>query len=134
MCARRSRRTCASQGFFVVGDEPSAEVRRAHARVLRAQWGSGYPAARTDLDLPVARDVARVVEQAFGAPPVRLPTLGGSVPMRTLAETTRLPVIGLGLVNPDNNQHAANENLRLRNLWDAIEVQAALLARLGAER
>ena len=53
--------------------------------------------------------------------------------MRTLAEATRLPVIGLGLVNADNNQHAANENLRLRNLWDAIEVQAALLARLGLE-
>jgi len=122
------------QGFFVVEGEPTAEVRRAHPRVVRAEWGPGYPAARTDLDLPVAREVASVVEQALGAPPVRMPTLGGSVPMRTLAETTRLPVIGLGLVNHDNNQHAANENLRLRNLWDAIEVQAALLARLGAER
>jgi acetylornithine deacetylase/succinyl-diaminopimelate desuccinylase-like protein len=31
----------------------------------------------------------------------------------------------------DNNQHAANENLRLQNLWDGIETCAALLARLG---
>ncbi len=121
------------QGFFVVEGEPAAEVRRAHPRVVRVEWEPGYPAARTDLDLPVAREVRRVVEEALGAPPVSLPTLGGSVPMRTLAEATRLPVIGLGLVNADNNQHAANENLRLRNLWDAIEVQAALLARLGLE-
>jgi acetylornithine deacetylase/succinyl-diaminopimelate desuccinylase-like protein len=122
------------QGFFVVEDEPSAELRRAHARVVRAQWSAGYPAARTDLELPVARDVRQVVEQALGGPAVTLPTLGGSVPMRTFEDALRLPVIGLGLVNHDNNQHAANENLRLRNLWDAIEVDAALLARLGAPR
>jgi acetylornithine deacetylase/succinyl-diaminopimelate desuccinylase-like protein len=36
-------------------------------------------------------------------------------------------------VNHDNNQHAANENLRLQNLWDGIEIFAALLARLGPE-
>jgi acetylornithine deacetylase/succinyl-diaminopimelate desuccinylase-like protein len=29
------------------------------------------------------------------------------------------------------DQHAANENLRLQNLWDGIETCAALLARLG---
>jgi len=40
-------------------------------------------------------------------------------------------VIGVPIANHDNNQHAANENLRLKNLWDAIEVYAALLARLG---
>ena len=30
-------------------------------------------------------------------------------------------------VNYDNNQHSANENVRLQNLWNAIELQAALL-------
>lgn len=41
-----------------------------------------------------------------------------------------LPVIGLPIVNHDNNQHAANENLRLRNLWDGIDTYAAMLAEL----
>ena len=40
-------------------------------------------------------------------------------------------MIGVPIVNHDNNQHAANENLRLQNLWDGIEIYAALLARLG---
>ena len=31
------------------------------------------------------------------------------------------------LVNPDNNQHSANENLRIGHLWNAIETDAALL-------
>jgi acetylornithine deacetylase/succinyl-diaminopimelate desuccinylase-like protein len=34
-------------------------------------------------------------------------------------------------VNHDNNQHAANENLRLQNLWDGIEVYAMIMSRLG---
>jgi hypothetical protein len=29
--------------------------------------------------------------------------------------------------NHDNNQHSFNENIRLQNLWDGIELMAALL-------
>ncbi|HEY0018374.1 MAG TPA: hypothetical protein VGC13_18860 [Longimicrobium sp.] len=31
------------------------------------------------------------------------------------------------VVNHDNNQHAEDENLRLQNLWDAIETMAAVM-------
>ena len=41
------------------------------------------------------------------------------------------PVIGLPIVNYDDNQHAANENLRLGNLWDGIETYAFMLADLN---
>ena len=118
------------QGFFVTADEPTPELLRAHPRVIRAQWGAGYPAARTDMDLPVARDVRRVVDEAVGGSLVVVPTLGGSIPMHLFQEALQTPVIGLPIANHDNNQHAANENLRLKNLWDGIEVYAAILARL----
>jgi acetylornithine deacetylase/succinyl-diaminopimelate desuccinylase-like protein len=32
------------------------------------------------------------------------------------------------IVNHDNNQHAANENVRIKNLWDGIEIFAALMS------
>jgi acetylornithine deacetylase/succinyl-diaminopimelate desuccinylase-like protein len=38
---------------------------------------------------------------------------------------TRTIVISIG--NHDNNQHSYNENLRIQNLWDGIELMAALL-------
>ena len=41
------------------------------------------------------------------------------------------PVVIVPIVNHDNNQHAANENLRLRNLWDGIAVFSALFTGLG---
>ena len=39
----------------------------------------------------------------------------------------KVPTFGLSVVNFDNNQHGANENVRIRNVWDAIESMAALL-------
>ncbi|HEY8020759.1 MAG TPA: peptidase M20, partial [Thermoanaerobaculia bacterium] len=68
---------------------------------------------------------------AAGHPPVRLPTLGGSIPMYLFQQPGDTPVIGLPIANHDDNQHAADENLRLQNLWDAIELYAALFADLA---
>jgi acetylornithine deacetylase/succinyl-diaminopimelate desuccinylase-like protein len=83
------------------------------------------------MDLPVSRAVARVIEESSVGPIVQLPTLGGSVPMYLFLDRLATPVVGIPIVNHDNNQHAANENLRLQNLWDGIETCAALMSRLG---
>ena len=34
---------------------------------------------------------------------------------------------GLPIANHDNNQHGANENVRIQNIWDGIETMAAIL-------
>jgi acetylornithine deacetylase/succinyl-diaminopimelate desuccinylase-like protein len=119
------------QGFTIVRDSPDLETRRKTPHLLRVTWEAGYPPSRTSMDLPVSRAVARVIADSTGGPIVELPTLGGSIPMYLFAEKLKAPVVGIPIVNHDNNQHAANENLRLRNLWDGIETCAALLARLG---
>jgi hypothetical protein len=38
------------------------------------------------------------------------------------------PDIMVPIANHDDNQHAANENLRVQNLWDGIDTMAALFA------
>ena len=118
------------QGYYVTQNEPTAEERakyRRIARVVKDVWN--YPAVRTPMDLPVSRAVVKVVADATGGNVVQVPTLGGSVPMY-IFENLRLPVIGVPIVNYDNNQHAANENLRMGNLWRGMEIFAALLANL----
>ena len=119
------------QGYTIVADTPDLETRLKTPRIVKLRWGSGYPSARTAMDLPVSRAVARVIEDAAGSPIVQLPTLGGSVPMYLFVDFLKTPTVGIPIVNHDNNQHAANENLRLQNLWDGIETCAALLTRLG---
>ena len=128
---KRFERYLEGQGYFLIAEPPDGAARLAHPRIARLRWGSGYPAYRTSMDLPASRAVARVVEEAAGAPLIELPSLGGSIPMYLFAGERGTPVIGIPIVNHDNNQHAANENLRLKNLWDGIEVCAALMSRLG---
>ncbi len=119
------------KGFFIVRDMPDAATRMAHPNVVRVNWGHGYPAARTAINSPIARKVIEVVGAARGESPVILPTLGGSIPMYLFQRGGGVPVVGVPIVNHDNNQHAANENLRLQNLWDGIEVFAAMFAEIG---
>jgi acetylornithine deacetylase/succinyl-diaminopimelate desuccinylase-like protein len=119
-----------AQGYTLTDHAPTAAERRAAPRLLRLDWEGGYPPARTALDLPFSRAVVAAVEEARGDV-VRIPSLGGSVPMYLFAQVTGRPIVGLPIVNHDNNQHAADENLRLQNLWDGIETFAALVARMG---
>ena len=125
----RVERHIAAQDFFIVHDTPDAATRMAHTNVVKLVWGSGYPAARTSMDLPVSRRVANVISEATGVSPYLLPSLGGSVPMY-LFQRGGTPVVGFPIVNHDNNQHAANENLRIQNLWDGIEMFTALFTNL----
>jgi acetylornithine deacetylase/succinyl-diaminopimelate desuccinylase-like protein len=121
------------EGWHLVSEPPDAGTRRTHPKIVRIVWNPGYPPARTDMDAPASRAVTAVVEQAVGGPVVRVPSLGGSLPLYLFTETLAVPVVGVPMVNHDNNQHAADENLRLQNLWDGIEIYAALIARLGEE-
>jgi len=121
-----------SQGFKLVANTPDAAMRRAHPKLLRVKWGAGYPPARTALDEPLSREIGSIMA-AIGHDPVRLPTMGGSIPMYLFQQPNETPVIVLPTANHDNNQHAADENLRLQNLWDGIEVYAAVFSGLGRQ-
>ena len=83
------------------------------------------------MNAPASRAVLQSVETALGTPVIAMPTLGGSLPMYMFDEVLKAPLIVLPIVNHDNSQHAANENLRLQNLWDGIVVYAGIMAEMG---
>jgi acetylornithine deacetylase/succinyl-diaminopimelate desuccinylase-like protein len=121
-----------AQGYSVVHAEPDLATRLASQKLVRLDWDEGgYPAARTSMELPAARALVSALEAPPGPKLVLMPTLGGSIPMYLFQQVLQAPVVGLPIANHDDNQHAANENLRLQNLWDGIEAYAALLAGLG---
>jgi len=119
------------EGWHVVSTDPDSATRRAHDRIVRLEWGDGYAPYRVPLDAPFPRAVTRVMEEALDRPVLLTPTLGGSLPLAHFGEVLGAPVIVLPIANHDDRQHAANENLRLGNLWDGIDVMAGLLLRLG---
>jgi len=120
-----------NQRYHLVEEPPDLDTRRRHARIVRLEWGPGYPAARTPMELPLAQSVLKILSEATGGQTLAVPTLGGSLPLYLFEEILDAPLIVVPIVNHDNNQHAADENLRLQNLWDGIEVYASLIAWLG---
>jgi acetylornithine deacetylase/succinyl-diaminopimelate desuccinylase-like protein len=120
-----------AQGWFVVADEPDMAMRLAHPKVIRVQWSLDYPAYKADMNAPAVKAVVASIARSTGAPVLQMPMLGGSVPMYTFAAALHMPIVGVPLANADNNQHGANENLRLQNLWGGIEIYAGLLTDLS---
>lgn len=115
------------QGYYVTETEPGENTRLAHPKVCYVERRPGFNPVRTSMDLDLARRVIAAVEEARG-PVIKLPLREASLPASTIAEILEAPVIFVPTANHDGNQHGANENLRLQNLWEAIEVMAALLA------
>jgi acetylornithine deacetylase/succinyl-diaminopimelate desuccinylase-like protein len=120
-----------AKGWTIVSAEPDLKLRLANRRIVRLDWEQGYPALRSDMSSPTAKAVLGAASKAAHGPVAIMPMMGGSVPIYLFAELFKQPVIGLPIVNHDNSQHAADENLRLKNLWDGIETYAAMISELN---
>ena len=115
------------QGYYVIDREPTTAERLKYPRIAEVTHDLGYPSVRTAMDLPVSQALMRAVDEGAGEPAVKLPLLGGSVPMYIFANLG-LPVIGVPIANFDDNQHSPNENLRVGNLWRGMEIYGEILA------
>jgi acetylornithine deacetylase/succinyl-diaminopimelate desuccinylase-like protein len=115
------------QGYHVTDKEPTAEERKQYEKIARITKSSGYSAMRTPLDNVFAKNVINAVQSATKEQVLLVPTMGGSLPLTYLEKYLAAKIIILPIANHDNNQHAENENLRLQNFWDGIELLASVM-------
>jgi acetylornithine deacetylase/succinyl-diaminopimelate desuccinylase-like protein len=116
------------QGYHVVDADPDDATRAKYDRIVKLSVGAGATNAyRTSASLPISRAMAEALQHAFGQPPVRIRTMGGTVPIAPFIDALGFPAITVPIVNFDNNQHGENENLRLGHLTRGIVTLAALL-------
>ena len=125
----RLRAHIESQGYYVISRDPTNEERLKYPKIAKfIPETGGYNAQRTSMNLPVSIAVTRSVAANSEGEIVALPTLGGSLPLSIISETLGdVPTITVPIANYDNNQHAADENLRLGNLWDGIVIYVGLM-------
>lgn len=117
------------QGFHVIDRDPTDAERKQHALIAKVIVRSGgYNAERTKMDLPISVALITAVQSTSAQPIVKLPTLGGSLPLSIITSHLRTVTVTVPIANYDNNQHAENENLRLQNLWDGVETMAAVMS------
>jgi acetylornithine deacetylase/succinyl-diaminopimelate desuccinylase-like protein len=116
------------QGYHVVDQEPGHKTRMSYpliAKVIARE--DGYKAHRTPMDLPISQRVMQSLQKLKDRKFVFMPSLGGSLPIHMFYATLSVPIIGVSIVNHDNNQHQPDENLRISHLWNGIETYAAIL-------
>ena len=87
---------------------------------------------RTPLDSTWTGPLLRGMAAAQGAEPLLVPSLGGSLPLHPLGAVLRAPVFGIPLGNPDQANHAPDENLALDRFVTGIKTAAAVLDALGS--
>ena len=117
-----------AQGFHLVsGNAPTDRERTTYPLLAKLTRMGGYPAGRTPLTSPIARQAVAAVAAATHTTPARLPSLGGSTPFYLFSDNLRAATVGMPVVNFDDDQHAPNENLRLGNFFDAMTAMRAIV-------
>jgi len=108
-----------------------AHVERHAPGVELVRQGSMEP-SRTPLDSPFTAPIAAGMAAAQGADPLLVPVLGGSLPLHVFTGVLGLPTFGVPFGNPDQANHAPDENLDLHRFHTGVKTAAAVLAHLGA--
>lgn len=116
------------QGYHIIeGEKPTEEERMQHSKLIALQSKVAYEAFRTDLDHPLGNWLRKAMVNTWGTEPIRIRTHGGSIPIAPFVNALNVPAVAVPLVNPDNNQHSPNENIRLGSYFNGVESCVGIL-------
>lgn len=116
-----------SEGYHIVTNDPTAEERAKYDKIIKIGSRPAYGAFSTDMQGKEGQWIQRAIEKTTTQRLVKLPTMGGSVPISPFVAKLGVNALIVPTVNTDNNQHSANENLRLGNYFEGIQTMIGLL-------
>ena len=115
------------QGYFVTDSEPDSETRKQQARIIKITERGVTDAFRTSLKDPFGNYLVELLGDTFEEQVVQIRIMGGTVPIAPFINELQIPAFILPLVNPDNNQHSPDENLKIGQISYGIQVFYRLL-------
>ena len=86
-----------------------------------------YP-FRTQMDSDLGHWLSESLQKAHQKEVVKIRISGGSLPLSFIINELEIPAVLVPLVNPDNNQHSPNENIKLINYIRGIESFVGILS------
>jgi acetylornithine deacetylase/succinyl-diaminopimelate desuccinylase-like protein len=116
------------QGYFITNKEPTLEERQKYANIVRIQERPVTNPFRTELDNPYGIWISNILDTTFEKEVVKIRIMGGTVPIAPFINELKVPAFIVPLVNPDNNQHSPNENLKISQIYYGIKVFYNLLS------
>ena len=115
------------QGYHITTTEPTPGERSAYPKIIRIEEGSVTDAFRTPLDDPYGRFLEGILSDTFAEDVVQIRIMGGTVPIAPFINALEIPAFIVPMVNPDNNQHSPNENIKIGQLAYGIKLFTGLL-------
>lgn len=115
------------QGYKVLSGEPGTEERKKYDRIATVRETPVTAPFRTDMSNSYAVWASNVLTSVYGQEPVKIRIMGGTVPTASFVNILDIPAVIIPLVNPDNNQHSPNENLKIAQISYGINTFYALL-------
>ena len=116
-----------NQGYHIMIKDPSDEERMKYGKLITFKSKISYTAFRTPIDSPIGDWLSSAIRNGFEMEPIIKRTSGGSVPISPFVNTLGVPAVTVPTVNPDNNQHSPNENIRVGNLIESVRTHLAIL-------
>ena len=116
-----------SQDYYIIDRDPKDNERSRYNKIASFNYRIGYQAFRTPVNSEIAYWLRAALVNGFGKEPIIKRTSGGSIPISPFVNTLNIPAVTVPTVNPDNNQHSPNENLRVGNLIESIRTHVSLL-------
>ncbi len=116
------------QGFYITDKTPTKEERSTHDKIMTITEGRVTDAFRTDFGNPYGEFLVNTLKSNFDGEVVQIRIMGGTVPIATFINELNIPAFIVPMVNPDNNQHSPNENLKIGQIAYGIKVFYALLS------
>ncbi|AIY13355.1 M20/M25/M40 family metallo-hydrolase [Cellulophaga baltica] len=117
-----------AQGYFVTTKEPTTEERLKHDRVIKITESGVTDAFRTDLNNTYGDFILNTLQKQFQEDVVQIRIMGGTVPIAPFINELKIPAFIVPMVNPDNNQHSPNENLKISQIGYGIRTFYSLLS------
>lgn len=105
-------------------------VRRVAPSVEVICHGAMEP-SKTPLDSPYAQPITRALRQVHGENPLLVPSLGGSLPTYVFRTILNLASFVVPYGNPDQANHAPNENMEVGRFFNGIKTSAAMLSHIA---
>jgi len=116
------------QGFYITDKVPTLAERMHYDKILRFDSGSITNPFRTDMNLPFAIWLEDIMASYSNASIVKIRIMGGTVPISPFINELNIPAIIIPMVNPDNNQHSPNENLKIKNITYGLQTFYTILS------
>lgn len=126
------REFVSGKGYHLVDHAPTDEERLRYPKLASLAASPQAHAARQPMDAPVRRWVESALASAYkgkggSLQPILLRSMGATVPTWEISAPLKLPFVLVPVVNPDNNQHAYDENLRMGHYLTGMRTMLGML-------